>query len=259
MDTEDLETFVVITETGGISPAARRLGMSKSNVSRRLLRLESSLGGQLLVRTNLRGRLRITAPQWFAPNHLAPILANMSKRYPMLNIYANYSDRLVDLAAEGYDCAVRVGFLKDSSMIARKIGSIKAKLVASPDYIKRYGEPLTPQEVKGHQALMQGGAIWRFLDGNKTITIHPQGRMKANSGTALAVAAVAGLGLAYLPDFFVAEALESGQLVNVMAQFRIPEAGIYLIRPSGQKPSRKISVLTELLIEHFSKLDKQRA
>ena len=288
MDIEDLETFVVITETGGVSPAARRLGTSKSNVSRRLIRLESGMGVQLLVRTSrgislteagttfleyalrvcsemnaareailpdgaLQGRLRITAPQWFAANHLAPILADMAKRHPRLHIYADYSDRLVDLAAEGYDCAVRAGFLRDSSLIARKIGSIKSRLVASPDYIEQYGEPSSPQMVKEHHALMQGTETWRFLDGEKTIAIHPQGRIKANNGTALAVAAAAGLGLAYLPDFFVAEYLESGQLVDVMKQFPLPEAGIYLVRPAGQQSSRKINVLTEFLLEHFAR------
>lgn len=287
MNINDLEAFIVTTETGGVTPAARRLGTSKSNVSRRLIRLESSMGVQLLVRTSrgislteagtvfleyalrvyseinaareailpegdLQGRLRITAPQWFAPNHLAPILADMAKSYPLLHVYTDYSNRLVDLVSEGYDCAIRVGFLSDSSLLARKIGSIKSKLVASPDYIKNHGQPLTPHEVKEHQALMQGTETWRFLDGDKIIDVHPQGRVKANDGTALAIAAAAGLGLAHLPEFFVTEHLESGQLVQVMTQYPIPEAGIHLVRPSGQQPSRKIRVLTELLIEHFS-------
>ncbi|PLY03209.1 MAG: LysR family transcriptional regulator [Desulfuromonas sp.] len=287
MDIEDLETFVAIAETGGITAAARRLGTSKSNVSRRLSRLEKNLGEQLLVRmsrgislteagttffdyalracaeidaareamspdSDLQGRLRITAPQWFARKHLAPILADMARRYPLLHIYADYSDRLVDMVNEGYDCGIRVGFLSDSSLVARKIGSVRSRLVASPDYLATHGEPASPQAVKEHQALMQGTEPWRFLDGDKTLVIHPQGRFKANNGAALAVAAVAGLGLAHLPEVFVADYLATGQLVNVMTDWPIPAAGIYLIRPPGPQPPRKIGLLTELLIEHFS-------
>lgn len=136
-------------------------------------------------------------------------------------------------------------------LIARRIEPIRGKLVASPDYIKAHGAPETPDELLTHQTVMQGTETWQFMDGDKTITVHPQGRFKADSGTALAAAAVAGLGIASLPDFVTESHVASGALVPVMTRYPLPEAGIFVVRPPGQHPARKIRVPTELLIEHF--------
>ena len=165
MDLEDLQTFVEVADAGGVSPAARRLGVSKSIVSRRLVRLEEELGIQLLARTtrgaalteagvtfrdhaarvcaeidiaretilpagDLRGRLRIAAPLSFGPTHLAPVPAQLARRHRRLHVHASYSDRFVDIVGEGFDCAIRVGRLSDSNLIARRIGPIHGKLVA---------------------------------------------------------------------------------------------------------------------------------
>jgi DNA-binding transcriptional LysR family regulator len=281
---EDIETFSVVADAGGISPAARRLGVSKSIVSRRLLRLEAELGIQLLARTtrgaglteagmtfrehatrisaemnaaredlasagDLRGRLRIAAPLSFGPTYVAPVLAELARRHPLLQVHAAYGDRFVDLVGEGFDAAIRVGYLGDSNLVARRIGPVPGKAVASPGYVAQHGAPETPEELLGHQALTQGTESWRFLDGDKTISVRPQGRFKADNGTALLVAAVAGLGIAYLPDFLTAEPLASGALVPVMTRYPVPDGGLYLVRPQGPQPSRKLRVLTELLIE----------
>ncbi|WP_307274931.1 LysR family transcriptional regulator [Labrys wisconsinensis] len=286
MDLEDLQTFVEVADAGGVSPAARRLGVSKSIVSRRLIRVESELGVQLLARTtrgaalteagvtfrehaarvcaeidvaretilpagDLRGRLRIAAPLSFGPTHLAPVLADLASRHPLLHVHACYSDRFVDIVGEGFDCAVRVGYLSDSNLIARRVGPIHGRLVASPAYIREHGAPETPEGLVSHQALLQGTETWRFIDGDRTIAVHPQGRFKADNGTALAAAAVAGLGIAALPDFLTEKDLASGSLVPVMPQYPLPEAGLFVVRPPGQHPTRKIRALTELLIEHF--------
>jgi DNA-binding transcriptional LysR family regulator len=286
LDTEDLRTFVEVADAGGITPAAHRLGVSKSIVSRRLARLEADLAIQLLSRTtrgaalteagttfrdyaarvcaeidvakeavmpagDLRGRLRIAAPLSFGPIHFAPIFAEMARRHPGLHIHASYSDRFVDLIAEGFDCGVRVGHLPDSSLVARRVGPIYGRLVASPDYIKAHGSPETPDELLTHQALMQGTETWQVSDGDKIIAINPQGRFKADNGIALTAAAVAGLGIAALPDGLMKEHLESGALVPVMTRYPIPPAGIYVVRPPGQHPTRKIRVLTEMMIECF--------
>lgn len=291
MDIEELQTFVEVAYAGGISPAAQRLGISKSIVSRRLARLESDLGAQLLSRTtrgaalteagttfrdyaarvcsetdaareailpsgDLRGRLRIAAPLSFGPTHFAPVLAEMARRHPQLHIYSCYSDRFVDLITEGYDCAIRIGYLPDSNLIARRVGPISGKLVASPSYIAAHGAPETPDEILAHQALMHGTESWQFMDGDKIIAVHPQGRFKADSGTALVAAATAGLGLAWLPDFLTYENLASGALVPVMTGYPPPPAGAYVIRPPGQHPARKIRVLTEILIEYFEQTPK---
>jgi DNA-binding transcriptional LysR family regulator len=286
MDFEDLRTFVDVADAGGVSAAARRLGVSKSIVSRRLFRLEAELGVQLLARTTrgaalteagvtfrehaarvraeidaaletilpageLRGRLRIAAPLSLGPTHLAPVFAEMARRHAMLYVQASYSDRFVDIIGEGFDCAIRVGYLTDSNLIARRVGPLNGTLVASPDYIRKHGSPETPDDLLTHQALMQGAETWQFMDGNKTISIHPQGRFKADNGTALAAAAVAGLGIAWLPDHLIKGYLDSGALVQVMPRYPVPTAGIFVVRPPGQHPTRKVRVLTELLIERF--------
>ncbi|MFC3651094.1 LysR family transcriptional regulator [Dyella humi] len=286
LDIEDLQTFVEVADAGGVSSAARRLGVSKSIVSRRLFRLEADLGIQLLSRTtrgaalteagvtfrdhaarvcaeidiaretilpagDLRGRLRIAAPLSFGPTNLAPVFAELAQRYPQLHIHTCYSDRFVDIVGEGFDCAIRVGYLSDSNLIARRIGPIHGKLVASPSYIKTYGAPEKPEELLSHQALMQGTETWQFTDGDKTISVHPQGRFKSDSGIALAAAAAAGLGIAWLPAFLVESYLASGALVSLMTRYPPPTAGMFVVRPPGSHPARKVRVLTELLIEHF--------
>lgn len=286
MDIEDVTTFVEVADAGGISAAARRLGVSKSIVSRRLFRLETELGVQLLARTtrgaalteagitfrnhaavvraeidtameiirpagDLRGRLRIAVPLTFGPTHFAPILAELGRRHPQLHIHTAYSDRFVDIIAEGFDCAIRVGYLPDSNLIARRVGPIYGKLVASPDYIKAHGVPETLDEISAHEALMQGTETWQFMDGDDIVTVHPRGRFKADNGTALAVAAAAGLGVAWLPDCVIREYLASGALVPVMTRHPPPSAGAYVVRPPGQHPARKVQALTELLIERL--------
>jgi len=174
----------------------------------------------------------------------------MARRHPQLQIQTCYSDRFVDLIAEGYDCAIRVGYLQDSNLVARRVGPIHGKFVASPDYIQAHGSPETPEELVAHQALMQGTESWQLMDGDRIITVHPQGRFKADNGTALAAAAVAGLGIACLPDCLIQDYLASGGLIPVMTRHPPPPAGAYVIRPPGQHPARKIRVLTELLIEY---------
>ena len=204
----ELETFVVVADAGGVSAAATRLGISKSMVSRRLLRLEQELDVQLVARTTrgatlteagatfrdyaakvcaeidvaretilpageLRGRLRISAPLSFGPTHLAPILAEMARRHPKLQMQTCYSDRSVDLMAESFDCAIRLGYLKDSNLIARRVGPIHGVIVASPEYIAAHGSPETVDELLTHQVLLQSNESWQLLDGEKAITVRP--------------------------------------------------------------------------------------
>jgi DNA-binding transcriptional LysR family regulator len=159
----------------------------------------------------------------------------------------------VDIVGEGFDCAIRVGYLGDSNLIARRIGPIHGKFLASPDYIERHGAPTTVDELLTHEVLMQGTEAWQLIEGNKSITIRPHGRFKADNGSALAAAAAAGLGIAALPDFLYESYLASGALVPVMTRYGVPEGGIYVIRPPGSHPARKIRELTDIMIEHFGK------
>ncbi|TPI62364.1 LysR family transcriptional regulator [Mesorhizobium sp. B3-1-7] len=291
MNIEDLQTFVAVADAGGVSAAARRLGISKSIVSRRLFRIEAELGVQLLARTtrgaalteagitfrdhaarasaeidtaretilpsgDLRGRLRVAMPLTFGTTHFAPVLAEMARQHPRLHIQTSYSDRFVDLIAEGFDCAIRGAYLQDSNLIAQRVGPIHGKLVASPDYIKAHGSPETLDELVTHQALMQGTEAWQFMDGSKIVTVQPQGKFKADSATALAAAAAAGLGIAWLPDCITYEYVASGALVPIMTRYPVPPGAAYVVRPPGQHPARKVRVLTEMLTEYFKRNPK---
>lgn len=286
-DLEDLRTFVEVADAGGLTPAARRLGLSKSIVSRRLVRLEQELGAQLLSRSTrgatlteagatfrehaarvaaeldaardalspageVRGRLRIAVPLTFGPAHVAPVLAELARRHPGLQVQATYGDRFVDLVGEGFDAAVRVGYLPDSSLVARRIAPLRGKFVASPDYIAQHGAPRTPTELLEHQALMQGTETWRFVANGRITTVNVRGRFKADNGEALLAAALAGLGIGMLPDFLIDTCIADGRLVPVLVDYPPPEAGLYVVRPPGEFPPRKVRALIDIMVERFA-------
>ncbi|MER8387997.1 LysR family transcriptional regulator [Mesorhizobium sp. M1329] len=285
-DLEVLSTFVEVADAGGVSAAARRLGLPKSIVSRRLQRLEQDLGTQLLVRTtrgaalteagatlrehavraiseleaardsvspegDVRGRLRIAAPLSFGVTHLCSVLAELASRHPRLHVHTAYSDRFVDLVGEGFDVGIRVGILADSNLIARRIAPLRGTCVASPAYLAKHGTPMTPDDLAQHECLLQGNETWRFVVSGKTISISPRGRFKADNGTALLRAALAGLGIAALPDFLADVPIAEGTLRQVMADYPPPEAGIYVVRPPGGTAPRKVRALIDILIERF--------
>lgn len=288
LDVEDMRTFVEVADTGGITSAARRLGTSKSMVSRQLRRLEAELGVQLLARSTrgaslteagatfrdhaarvcaeidiaretilpdgeLRGLLRIAAPLSFGPTHFAPMLVKMARLHPRLKVHINFSDYVVDLAAEGFDCAIRLGYFKDSDLVSTRIASVFGTVVASPEYIKAHGSPETLDELINHQALMQGNETWQLMDGDDIVAVNPRGRFKADNGMALVAAAVAGLGVAILPTGLIREHLKSGALVPVMTRHPVPEAGVYIVCPRTRHPARKIRILSEMLIESLAR------
>ncbi|HYC96855.1 LysR family transcriptional regulator [Brevundimonas sp.] len=285
-DLEDLATFVEVADAGGVTAGARRLGLPKSIVSRRLKRLEAALDTELLTRTTrgaalteagvtfrqhaarvvaeleaareavspegeLTGRLRIAAPLTLGPTHFAPVLARLASRHPQLQVHTAYSDRFVDLVGEGFDAGIRVGYLTDSNLLARRIGPLRGRCVASPDYLASHGEPETPEALVEHQCLMQGTETWRFLKDGQIISVRPQGRFKADNGVALAAAAIQGLGIAALPDLLIQDAIASGALVTVLAAWPPPPAGIYLVRPPSDFQTRKVRVLGDALSECF--------
>lgn len=289
MDLDDIEAFVEVAESGGFGRAGRRLSQSKSMVSRRVARLEARLGAQLLSRTTrgvalteagrdfkeraermlaemeaardalaggggeVTGALRISAPLSFGVTHLAPVLAELALRHPRLSVEASYSDRKVDLIAERYDAAIRMGHLEDSSLIARRIAPIRAIVVANPGYLARRGAPRTPKDLEGHEILTQQGAeAWPFQDGRRQVVVRAESRFKADSGHALAAAAAVGLGIAMIPSFLAAEFIERGELVPLLFDYPVPEAGLYVVRPPpGGMMTGKVRALTEILIERF--------
>ncbi|RAH99932.1 LysR family transcriptional regulator [Acuticoccus sediminis] len=289
MDVDDVRSFVEICEAGGVTPAARRIGASKSVVSRRLARLEAELGARLVNRTTrgatltpageafkphaeqmlaqfeagrdavrddgsaIVGRLRISASTSFGATHLAPVLAEFALRHPQLEIQATFSDRLVDLAGERLDAAIRLGALRDSSLVARRIASIRAVVVASPAYLAGRPGPHTLADLRDHAIVAQEHEVWRLLDGGREVTVSPRARFVADSGHVLLAAVLAGVGIARLPLFLCAPAIESGALEVLLPQYGSPEIGLYVVRPPSAGPApAKVRALTELLLERFA-------
>lgn len=258
------------------------MGLAKSIVSRRLFRLEENLGVLLLARTtrgaalteagaafrnhaakvcaqldaareellpsgDLRGRLRVAAPASFGPAYFAPALVEIARLHPQLHVNARFSDRYVDLVAEGYDCGIRVGYLPDSNLIARRIGGFSVSLFASPNYVAQRGAPSLPDEINAHPAVMIGTESWTFKKEGKSVTIHAQGRFKSDSVDTIAKATAAGLGIAALPEVIAEPYLADGSLTHVMSDWGLGDIGVFVVRPPGEQPDRKIRVLAEIL------------
>ncbi len=286
-----MRAFVEVVESGGFGRAAERLGLSKSIVSRRVSGLEAALGARLLDRTTrgvaptpageefkaraerilaeleeardvvaesgraVVGLLRLSAPLSFGLRNIAPLLAEMALRYPKLRIEASYSDRAVDLIAERFDAAVRIGMLRDSSLVARRIAAVQAVVVASPAYLEKHGTPRIPGDLAAHEFLLRSGSVGdeslRFRAGRRWISVRVKARFRADNGEALLAAAIAGVGLTPMPTFLVAPAIESGELVPLLVDYPMPEAGLYLVRPPGAHVPAKVRALTEALVERF--------
>jgi DNA-binding transcriptional LysR family regulator len=290
-DLEDIRAFIEVVESGSLSRAGLRLGMSKSMISRRLARLEGELGAPLLARTTrglslteagsdfrpyadrmvgeldaardaisrrgeVSGRLRLAAPLSFGNTHLAPVIAELALRHPRLQVSTSYSDRLVDLVGEGYDAAVRMGTLADSTLVARRIAPLRALLVASPGYLARAGTPLTPADLAGHEAIPHNDQPWQFVKDGKLVSHRPRGRFLADSGPAELAGVVAGLGIAMMPAFLAGPALHRGEIVRLLADYETPSGGLYIVRPPPAEPvPNKIKALTDIMVEKFGSSD----
>ena len=284
MEIEDIQAFVAVADAGGLTSAAGRLGVSKSIVSRRIARLEKALSAQLLTRTTrgaslteagatfhehatriaaeadaardavaadgkVHGRLRVSAPLSFGATHFAPVLAELASRHPDLEVQASYSDRMVDLVAEGFDAAIRLGILSDSNLVARRVSSFHGRLVASPAYLQKHGTPQTPDDLLKHAAINRINDEWPLQHGDEVITVRPNARFTADSGAALVPAVIAGLGIALLPDFLITDHIEQGRMVVVMRDYPMPEAGVYVVRPPGGSASSKVRALIDVMVE----------
>ena len=289
MQLDELRCLVEVVESGGFNRAAERLGISKSMVSRRIARMEASLGARLLSRTTrgispteaglelkargecilaeleeareavaqqggMTGRLRLSAPLSFGTRHVAPALAEMMSRHPRLELDVSYSDRAVDLIGERFDAAVRIGALRDSSLVARRIAPVRTVLAASPDYLARHGRPRTPGDLGSHQCLIYTGAAqpdWVFRAGKRSVAIRPHGRVRSDSGDAILQWAVDGLGICLVPTFLAVDALESGRLEPIMLDYALPEGSVHVVRPPGPYVPGKVRVLIDTLVARF--------
>jgi DNA-binding transcriptional LysR family regulator len=288
----EMEAFVRVVDLGGFTDAARKMGLSKSAVSKHVSALEARLGARLLNRTTRRvnpteigmayydraarviseageadamaasmqgtprGELRISAPLSFGIRHLAPAVTAFLNAYPEVAARVSLDDRFVELVAEGYDMAVRVGALPDSSLMAKKLAETNLRLVASPAYLARKGTPRAVDELASHDLLhysnLSTGMGWRLRSpSGEERLVRAVGRLTVNNGDALMRAACEGLGIVLSPAFICAEAVASGALVEVLPECRPAPLGIWAVYPAGRFPQPKLRVFVDFLTERF--------
>ena len=289
---EDMQIFVSTVDAQSFTAAADKLGLSKQFISRRIMALEERLGARLLIRTTRklsvtdsgrryyeralkiidevneaealvsrentspRGTLRISAPVSFGTLHLGPAIARFMTQCPEIAIELDLNDRFVDIVGEGYDMAIRIGNLADSSLLARHIAAAQLVACASPAYLEARGEPGTPAELKAHACLISGhgrNAEWVFTEKGKPLRIAVKGRMRANNGELVCAAAIGGLGIALLPTLIVGEALRTQQLVTVLDAYAPTPLNIHAVYPQHRQSSLSIKVFTDFLRSTFGK------
>lgn len=290
---EDLNAIAVFTrvvEARSFSRAAAQIGLSKSAVSKHVRRLEDRLGARLLNRTTRslsmtaigaayyercarvmaeveaaeravtalhhepRGTLKINAPVTFGIMHLAPLLPDFLDRCPNVRLDLSLNDRFVDLIAEGYDVVVRIGWLPDSSLIARKLAPSRHVVCAAPAYLDAHGTPKVPTDLADHNCLTYSNLdrpeLWRFTgpgDGSKKHAVKLSGSLTVNNGDILRAAARAGVGIVRLPTFMVGADLKSGRLRPVLSNYRVADTAIYAVYPEN----RHLSPLVRAFVDHL--------
>jgi DNA-binding transcriptional LysR family regulator len=287
-----IEAFVRVAECGSFSKAAERLHSSKSVVSRQVGALEAELGARLLHRTTRaltlteagrgyfeqaariladlaeanasvgqlqaapRGRLRVSAPMSFGFLHLASAVPDFLERYPDVEIELALNDRYVDLVNEGFDMAVRIGKLEDSSLVARKLAPSRRTISAAPAYLQKRGTPASPDDLEAHECLCYSNLglsqEWRFVraDG-RPWPVAVRGRLHANNGDALRAAALRGFGLVVLPSFLVGRDFQSGALVSVLDAFMPQDSAVHAVYPHARHLSPKVRAFVDFLAERF--------
>jgi DNA-binding transcriptional LysR family regulator len=290
---ESMRAFTKVVEASGFAAAARKMGLSRSVVNRSVINLEKELGTQLLHRSTRRvtptetgiafydrcsqilselaeaisaitelqekptGNLRVNAPMSFGTLHLSDVVANYMITYPGVHVELMLNDRFVNPIEEGFDVTVRVGERHPStSLITKEIAPAKRVLCASPAYIKAYGEPAHPTELKSHRCLHYGyqesGSHWRLHgpDGEQSVSINCV--MLANNGEVLKDAAVKDQGIALLPTFIAADALQQGQLRTILTDYEPPHIALFAVYPRHRHLSAKVRFFVELIAERFA-------
>lgn len=288
---EEMRLFVTIADTGGFSAAARRCNISKSVASRRMTELEARLGAKLFHRSTRtlsltetgrlfherarriladleaaeacamdeaqepRGHLRIAAPMSFGTMYLAEAISAFLADQPNITLALDLDDRITDLVGGGYDLAIRITDLPDSALIARRIAQSRIVVGAAPAYLARHGTPKEPADLARHHCLGYSNRTtseaWRFRIEDRLVPVPVRILFQANNGEALMLAARAGLGVALLPSFIVADDLRAGRLVRVLEAFEVPPLDITaLYAPDARMPLR-LRILIDFLIAWF--------
>ncbi len=290
----DLSLFLRVLDLGSISAAARSQGLSVAVASQHLKRLERELGVRLLHRTTRRihatpegamlaeqgrtlvedlealtgglrqsgteivGTLRVTASATFGRQYLSPMLSEFVARHPRVKLSIDLNDQRVDLVSSGFDLAIRIGALDDSTLVARKLAANRRILCASPQYLRRRGTPARPQDLSHHDCLQLIGSqgrqdTWRLGDGKGgEIAVRVSGRFETNLGELISDAGIAGLGIAQYSVWHVCEELRKGRLVQVLADFPLAETGIYAMMPQRRLVPPRIRAFVDFLAERLA-------
>jgi len=285
-----IEAFVMVVERGSFTEAANVLGVSASHISRRVTELESLLGVTLMYRTTRSSRLssagehyyqecrrllqgflaaeeqiselqqqvfgvlKITCGTTFGERYIAPLLPDFLAQHPKLKIDLNLDNARVDLIRESYDLAVRLGTMKDSSLLARRLCDRKEYICASPEYLERHGSPHTLAELYQHNCLQGSNPVWLFSENDQRKEMRIEGNWHSNSGPALLEAVTAGIGIAQLPDYYVEPLIKTGELVSLLEQYRYPHSGVWLVYPQVRQQLPRVKLFCDYLIERFQTL-----
>ncbi len=286
-----LETFVAVARSGSFARAAEKLGLSRAMVSKHVQALEKRLATRLIHRTTRQlsvteagrafqahaerilaelaqaeghaasetdrphGTLRITAPVSFGVSHVAPALAAFLLEHVDLRADLSLNDRVVDLVEEGFDLAIRIGRLPDSTLIVRRLATARLAAIASPAYLRRHGRPEIPADLVRHDCLGYAYAStrdeWRFTGPQGSTAVTVQGRLRANNGDALRESVLAGLGIAVLPTFLCGDEIRTGRLVCLLGDWRPQEIYVNAVHPPGRPVAAKVRRFVDFLAERF--------
>ncbi len=285
-----IEAFVEVVRLGTFSAAARHLKVSTSHISRLVSQLENQLGVQLLYRTTRQirltdagalyvehcrhlfdglrdaeqaiselqakphGLLKLTSATTFGERYVAPLVNDFQRLHPQLEVHMHFTNRPVELIEEGYDIAIRMGVLKDSSLIARRLCERREYVVGSSAYFRQAPRPHTLGELSQHRCLLGSRPNWLFEVHGQRREVKVEGCWSSNSGPALLDAALKGLGLAQLPDYYVAPYLASGELVSVLEPFQHHDTAVWAVYPRHRHLSPKIRQLVDHLVDHIDTL-----
>jgi DNA-binding transcriptional LysR family regulator len=292
---ENMNAFVRVVESGGISAAADRMNVAKSVVSRRLKELEEHLGAELFHRTTrqmnltdtgrafyhqcvrilddileaehatsqfhgaLKGSLKVAVPLSFGLMHLSSAIHEFLQLHPDIEFDLDLNDRQIDLLTEGFDLAIRIANLPDSSLIARRLAPIQTVMCASPAYLERMGTPQSPQELIHHRCLIynliSNFENWDLYDTKEQLVrtkISPY--LKASNGDFLRDAAVAGLGIVLMPTFIVYKEIANGALVPLLTEYRSSPLAVYAIYPQTRHLSQRVRAFVDFLVKRFEGL-----
>jgi len=287
-DLEGLAIFARVAELRSFSQAAAELGLSKATVSKAIARLEARLGARLFNRTSRRlaltdtgeqlgaraaallaeaeqaeseamslsaaprGKVRLAAPMSFGVLFVAPLLPELFRLHPELTVDLHLSDAQIDLIGEGFDAALRIGHLPDTSLLARRLCDMPLHLVAAPAYLKAHGRPKHPLELSRHLAISYSYQLtqdtWRFHKASgETAAVRPSGPLRVNNGEAMLPSLIAGVGIGVLPDFIVREALADRQLERLLPGWSLPAGAVYWVTPPGGLKPKRVEILAEFL------------